>query len=252
LTSAHGKPVIEVTGLSKRFGAVQALNGVSFAAPDGAITGILGPNGAGKTTLMRVLATLIAPDAGEARVDGHDVVAEPMIVRQRFGILSDAKGLYARLTARENVDYFGRLYGISKRDIDSRCAALFDQLDMTGLKDRRTDGFSTGEKMKVAIARALIHDPQNVLLDEPTNGLDVIATRAMRELVRNLREQGKCVLFSSHIMQEVTALCERIVVIDRGSVVAAGTADELLAQSGKVTLEDAFVALIGSAEGLVA
>ena len=244
--------MIEVTGLSKRFDTVQALNGVSFAAPDGAITGILGPNGAGKTTLMRVLATLIAPDAGDARVDGHDVVAEPMIVRRRFGILSDAKGLYARLTARENVDYFGRLYGIAKSDIDSRCAALFDQLDMSSLRDRRTDGFSTGEKMKVAIARALIHDPQNVLLDEPTNGLDVIATRAMRDLVRNLRDQGKCVLFSSHIMQEVTALCERIVVIDHGRVVAAGTADELLAQSGKTTLEDAFVSLIGSAEGLVA
>ena len=244
--------MIEVTGLSKRFGAVQALNGASFSAPDGAITGILGPNGAGKTTLMRVLATLIVPDAGNALVDGHDVVAEPLVVRRRFGILSDAKGLYARLTARENVDYFGRLYGIPRADIDARRDALFEQLDMSALAQRRTDGFSQGEKMKVAIARALIHDPQNVLLDEPTNGLDVTATRAMRELVRNLRDQGKCVLFSSHIMQEVTALCERIVVIDHGRVVAAGTADELLAQSGKATLEDAFVSLIGSAEGLVA
>ena len=244
--------MIEVIGLSKRFGTVQALNGVGFSAPDRTITGILGPNGAGKTTLMRILATLIDPDAGKALVDGHDVVVEPQIVRRRFGILSDAKGLYARLTAGENVDYFARLYGIDRADARKRRDALFEQLDMTALVDRRTDGFSQGEKMKVAIARALIHDPQNVLLDEPTNGLDVIATRAMRDLVLDLRNQGKCVLFSSHIMQEVTALCERIVVIDHGRVVAAGTPDELLTQSGKATLEDAFVSLIGSAEGLVA
>ena len=244
--------MIEVTGLSKRFGAVQALNGVTFSAPDGLITGILGPNGAGKTTLMRILATLVRPDAGSARVDGHDGSEEPLIVRRRFGILSDAKGLYPRLTARENVDYFGKLYGIARADVDTRRDALFAQLDMVALSARRTDGFSQGEKMKTAIARALIHDPQNVLLDEPTNGLDVIATRALRELVRRLKDEGKCVLFSSHIMQEVSALCERIVVLDHGRVVAAGTAEELLHQSGKATLEDAFVSLLGSAEGLVA
>ena len=244
--------MIEVVGLSKRFGAVQALNGVGFAAADGEITGILGPNGAGKTTLMRILATLVRPDAGTALVDGHDGTIEPLIVRRRFGILSDAKGLYPRLTAKENVDYFGKLYGIAPADIDARRDALFAQLAMSGIALRRTDGFSQGEKMKTAIARALIHDPQNVLLDEPTNGLDVIATRAMRDLVRALKHQGKCVLFSSHIMQEVTALCDRIVVLDHGRVVAAGTPAELLETSGRGTLEDAFVSLLGSAEGLAA
>jgi sodium transport system ATP-binding protein len=236
--------MIEVDGVVRRFGKVVALDGVGFAAPDGAITGILGPNGAGKTTLMRILATLIGPDAGSARVDGHDCTVEPMAVRQRFGILSDAKGLYPRLTARENVGYFGALHGLSRGTIRERTDILFNRLDMKALGDRRTDGFSQGEKMKTAIARALIHDPQNVLLDEPTNGLDVIATRAMRELILDLKAAGKCVLFSSHIMQEVSAVCDRIVVLDRGRVVASGTPAELLALSGRATLEDAFVALV--------
>ena len=244
--------MIAVEGLSKRFGAVQALAAVTFDAPDGAITGILGPNGAGKTTLMRILATLLRPDAGTALVDGHDGTRDPIAVRRRFGILSDAKGLYPRLTARENVDYFGALYGLPRARIDARREALFAQLDMGALAGRRTDGFSQGEKMKTAIARALIHDPQNVLLDEPTNGLDVIATRAMRELIRALRDAGKCVLFSSHIMQEVSAVCDRIIVLNRGRVVAAGAPQDLLRASGSATLEDAFVSLLGSAEGLEA
>jgi sodium transport system ATP-binding protein len=244
--------MIAVEALSKRFGSVQALDAVSFAAPDGAITGILGPNGAGKTTLMRILATLLVPDAGTALVDGHDGVRDPIVVRQRFGILSDAKGLYPRLTARENVDYFGALYGLSREQVNARREALFTQLDMGALADRRTDGFSQGEKMRTAIARALIHDPQNVLLDEPTNGLDVIATRAMRELIRELKNAGKCVLFSSHIMQEVSAVCDRIVVLNRGRVVAAGAPADLLQASGCATLEDAFVSLLGSAAGLAA
>ena len=177
---------------------------------------------------------------------------DPIVVRQRFGILSDAKGLYPRLTARENIDYFGALYGLPRAAVNARRDALFAQLDMGALANRRTDGFSQGEKMKTAIARALIHDPQNVLLDEPTNGLDVIATRAMRELIRELRNAGKCVLFSSHIMQEVSAVCDRIVVLNRGRVVASGTPADLLQASGRTTLEDAFVALLGSAAGLAA
>ena len=242
--------MIAVDQLTRRFGEVLALDQVSFAATDGAITGILGPNGAGKTTLMRILATLILPDSGTARVDEHDCVAEPLAVRQRFGILSDAKGLYPRLTARENVAYFGALHGLPRRLIRERANALFERLDMTALKNRRTDGFSQGEKMKTAIARALIHDPQNVLLDEPTNGLDVIATRAMRELIIALKDAGKCVLFSSHIMQEVSAVCDRIVVLNKGRIVAIGTPVQLVKMSGMQTLEDAFVTLLGSAEGL--
>ena len=244
--------MIAVDAVSKRFGAVQALAAVSFNAPDGAITGILGPNGAGKTTLMRILATLLVPDTGTALVDDFNVDNDPILVRQRFGILSDAKGLYPRLTARENVDYFAALYGLPKAQADAQRERLFAQLDMGDLAERRTDGFSQGEKMKTAIARALIHDPQNVLLDEPTNGLDVIATRAMRELILALKGAGKCVLFSSHIMQEVSAVCDRIVVLNRGRVVAAGTPEELLRASGSASLEDAFVSLLGSAEGLVA
>jgi sodium transport system ATP-binding protein len=242
--------VITVDHLTRRFGDVVALDQVTFLATDGAITGILGPNGAGKTTLMRILATLILPDGGKAKVDDHDCVGEPLAVRQRFGILSDAKGLYPRLTARENVAYFGALHGLPRAVIRERASALFDQLGMSALANRRTEGFSQGEKMKTAIARALIHDPQNVLLDEPTNGLDVLATRAMRELIIALKNAGKCVLFSSHIMQEVSAVCDRIVVLNKGKIVAIGTPTQLVKMSGRPTLEDAFVTLLGSAEGL--
>ena len=244
--------MIATDNLTKRFGAVTALDGVGFEAHDGAITGILGPNGAGKTTLMRILATLLHPDNGSARVDNIDCVADPLTVRERFGILSDAKGLYPRLTARENVAYFGELHGLARDVVRERCDILFRRLDMTALADRRTEGFSQGEKMKTAITRALIHDPQNVLLDEPTNGLDVLSTRAMRELVLDLKAAGKCVLFSSHIMQEVSAVCDRIVVLNHGRIVAHGTPVELLQLSGRASLEDAFVALLGSAEGLAA
>ena len=237
--------MIEVEALAKHFGAVQAVRDVSLRAPDGAITALLGPNGAGKTTTLRMIATLVVPTHGRARVDGVDCVADPVAVRSRVGVLSDARGLYARLTARENIAYYGELRGLDRAAVEASIARLAEWLDLRALLDRRTDGFSQGEKMKVAIARTLVHDPPNVMLDEPTNGLDVMTTRKLREVIRRLRDAGKCVLFSSHVMQEVTALCDQIVIVARGAVVAQGTADELLAASGCATLEDAFVHLAG-------
>ena len=247
--------MIAVDGLAKAFGVrheVRAVDCVSFDAADGAITGLLGPNGAGKTTLLRVLATLIVPDAGRASVDGLDVVHDRDRVRRVIGVLSDARGLYPRLTARENVRYFGTLHGIAPAVVTARTDALFDTLGLAALAERRVQGFSQGEKMKVAIARALIHDPPVIMLDEPTNGLDIMSVRALREQLRTLRADGKCLLFSSHVMQEVVALCDRIVILGNGRVIAQGTSAELLAQSGAASLEDAFVALLGSGEGLAA
>jgi sodium transport system ATP-binding protein len=247
--------VIRVDGVRKRFGKrgeVHAVDGVSFDAAAGAITGLLGPNGAGKTTLLRMLATLVIPDAGTARIDDLDVVRDRYAVRRRIGVLSDARGLYPRLTARENVRYFGALHGLRGSDLDARADRLLATLGMSALADRRTQGFSQGEKMKVSIARALVHDPDTILLDEPTNGLDIMSVRALREQLRGLRDEGRTLLFSSHVMQEVAALCDRIVILAAGKVVAQGTADELIAQSGSQSLEDAFVGLIGSGEGLAA
>jgi sodium transport system ATP-binding protein len=242
--------LIEVTDLAKHFGAVQAVRHVTFRAPDGAITGLLGPNGAGKTTTLRMIATLVQPTHGTARVDSLDCRDDPLGVRARIGVLSDARGLYARLTARENIRYYAELRRMGEGAIEAAIDRLAELLDMGALLDRRTDGFSQGERMKVAIARTLIHDPPNVMLDEPTNGLDVMTTRKLRDVIRRLRDAGKCVLFSSHVMQEVTALCDEIVIVARGSVVAHGTAEQLLAQSGRANLEDAFVHLAG--EGLAA
>ncbi|HVO87122.1 MAG TPA: ATP-binding cassette domain-containing protein [Casimicrobiaceae bacterium] len=247
--------MILVEGMVKRFGKhgeVHAVNGVSFTAPDGSITGLLGPNGAGKTTLQRILATLVIPDAGTATINGLDVVRDRYAVRRRIGVLSDARGLYQRLTARENVRYFGALHGLRGRDLDARVDRLLTTLGLADLADRRTQGFSQGEKMKVSIARALVHDPDTILLDEPTNGLDIMSVRALREQLRALRDQGRSLLFSSHVMQEVAALCDRIVILSRGQVIASGTSEQMLSWSGAKTLEDAFVSLIGSGEGLAA
>ncbi len=247
--------MITVDTLAKAFGGrsgVRAVDGVSFTAADGEITGLLGPNGAGKTTLLRMLATLMIPDAGNASIEGHDVVRDRYAVRRRIGVLSDARGLYPRLTARENIRYYGALHGLSGAALDARIDELVGALGIAGIADRRAQGFSQGERMKVAIARALVHDPQTILLDEPTNGLDIMSIRALRDLLRGLRAEGKCLLFSSHVMQEVSALCDSIVILGGGRVVATGTAVELLAQSGQSSLEEAFVRLLGSGEGLAA
>ena len=244
--------MIEVKDLRKAFGAVNAVDGVSFAARDGEITGLLGPNGAGKTTTLRMLYTLMKPDAGQVLVDGIDAALDPLDVRRRLGVLPDARGLYKRLSARENIEYFAQLQGLDAATRRSRIDALIGALDMADIADRRTEGFSQGQRVKTAIARALVHDPRNVILDEPTNGLDVMATRAMRVFMRKLKDEGRCVLFSSHIMQEVGALCDRIVVIAKGRVVADESPDELRTQTGAANLEDAFVKIIGSEEGLAA
>lgn len=243
--------MIEVQRLSKSFGKVKAVQDISFTAIDGQITGLLGPNGAGKSTTLRMLYTLIRPDGGVARVDGFDITQSPIEVQRRIGVLSDAQGLYPRLTTRENIRYFGRLHDLDGAALETRINQLLSLLDMQSIADRRTEGFSTGEKLKVAIARALVHNPDNLLLDEPTNGLDVKSTRAMRKIISNLRSEGKCILLTSHIMQEVAALCDQIVIITNGMVAAQGTSRELLERTRKANLEDAFIDVIGSEEGLL-
>jgi sodium transport system ATP-binding protein len=237
--------MIEVSGLRKSFGDVTAVADVSFRAENGAVTGLLGPNGAGKTTALRMIYGLIEADAGELRIDEVDVLQNSLAAQARIGVLPDTHGLYPRLTAREHARYAGRLHGLDGADLEDRINGLIGTLDMGAIADRRVSGFSHGERTKVSLARALVHEPQNVLLDEPTNGLDVMSTRTMRSLIRRLREEGKCVLFSSHIMQEVSALCDTIVILSAGRVAAQGTPDELRSQTGHQNLEDAFVALTG-------
>lgn len=241
--------MIEVHKLHKTFGRgknlVTAVDEVSFDAPDGKITALLGPNGAGKSTTLRVLYTVVNPTRGRALIDGIDTATDPLGVRERLGALPHNAGIYERLTARENVAYFGRLNGLEGAELDDRIAALVTQLDMQKFIDRRAKGFSQGQKLKTALARALIHEPKNVVLDEPTNGLDVMATRALRDIINGLKDAGKCVLFSSHIMQEVASLCDDLVIIAGGQVRARGTADEIREQTGCDDLEDAFVAALG-------
>ncbi len=242
--------MIRALNLARSFGAVRAVDGVGFEARDGRITGLLGPNGAGKSTTLRILYTVLRPDGGAAEIDGVDVVGDPLAARRRIGVLPHGAGIYPQLTARENIAYFGRLHGLAGAALEARIEILLDDLDMRTIADRRARGFSQGERIKVALARALVHGPKNLLLDEPTNGLDVMATRALRALVLRLREAGHCILFSSHVMQEVAALCDDVVIVDKGRVVAAGAPETLRERFGSATLEDAFVAAIGDSRGL--
>jgi len=236
--------MIRVDSIHKSFGKVRAIRGVSFNAPDGKITGLLGPNGAGKSTTLRVLYTVLKPDEGSAAIDDIDVVARPLQARQRIGALPHGAGLYPHLSARENVAYYAKLCRIDKSEVDDRVADIIKLLEIGDFADRRTKGFSQGQRTKVALARALVHDPQNVILDEPSNGLDVMATRSLRDLILKLKDAGRCVLFSSHVMQEVVALCDDIVIIANGKVAIDDTADGIRESTGCDDLEDAFVAAI--------
>jgi sodium transport system ATP-binding protein len=235
--------MLEARALSKSFGAICAVRGVSFVARDGQITGLLGANGAGKSTTLRMLYTVLKPDSGDALIDGRSVLEDPLTARRSLGVLSHGAGIYNHLTARENITYFGELHGLSRADRDMRAAELIEQLEMQPFADRLAKGFSQGQKLKTALARALVHRPKNLLLDEPTNGLDVMAVRGLRKILGQLREAGHCVLFSSHVMQEVEALCDEVVVIAGGQVVAAGALAEIRTRAGNLQLEDAFVSL---------
>lgn len=233
--------MIQVEGLRKRFGTVPALQDVSFTAGDGRITGLLGHNGAGKSTTLRVLSTVIRANEGRALIDGHDCATEPLQVRRSLGVLPHASGLYAHLSGRENIRYYGELHGLRGLELERAIDDLIERLALGAVAERRAKGYSQGERLKVSLARALIHRPQTIILDEPTNGLDVNAVRMLRELIRELRESGRCVLFSSHVMQEVAALCDDIVIIAHGRVVVRGTPTEILAATGAPDLEEAFV-----------
>ena len=242
--------MIEASNLAKRFGTVEAVRDVSLRAADGRITGLLGPNGAGKSTTLRILYTVLTPDSGDALIDGQSVVRSPLEARRNIGVLPHSAGIYQNLSARENILYYGALHGLARADREARADELIALLEMQDFATRRAKKLSQGQKMKTALARALIHRPRNVLLDEPTNGLDVMAVRNLRNLLVRLKEEGHCVLLSSHVMQEVAALCDDIVVIAHGSVAAAGSPDAIRERTGRDNLEDAFVQLIGSGEGL--
>ncbi|MBF0251331.1 MAG: ATP-binding cassette domain-containing protein [Alphaproteobacteria bacterium] len=242
--------MIVMERLMKRFGSVRALEDVSLTAGDGRVTGLIGPNGAGKTTAFRIVYGLLAPDGGRAEVDGVDVSASRMAAQRRLGVLPDVRGLYPRLTAREHIRYFGRLHGSGGRALEADIDDLVDRLGMADFADRPARGFSRGQELKVALGRALVHRPHNLILDEPTNGLDVMSARAVRDLILDMKARGHCILISSHIMSEVAALCDDLVIVAGGRVAASGAPDALCAQTGAADLEEAFVrALVHAGEG---
>lgn len=244
--------MIRFDNVNKSFGKVHACRDISLHAPDGKITGVLGPNGAGKTTALRCLLGLVRPDSGQVEVDEFKVAEDPISARSRLGVLPDQFGLYVRLTAREHLGFFGRLHGLQGSELDAAIDNVAERIGMTELLSRRVQGFSQGERMKVALGRALLHNPRNLVLDEPTRGLDVMAARSLRELLDKERAAGRCIMFSSHVMAEVAALCDRVVIIAEGRVTAEGSPNDLCQQAGEPELEDAFVKLIGTTRGLAA
>ncbi|ABE53364.1 ABC transporter related [Shewanella denitrificans OS217] len=244
--------MISVNNLSKKIGTVQALEQLSFSAENGQITGLLGPNGAGKTTCLRTLFGLLKPDEGFCEIEGIDVAKNPIAAKQQLGLFPDPFGLYERLSPREYISYFAELSGMSRPQAKAATSKVIAQLKLEDIADRRCKGFSQGQKMKTALAQAIVHQPKNIILDEPTRGLDVMSTRLLRDILVELKNQGHCVLFSSHVMQEVAALCDKVIVMAQGKVVAVGSPDELCQQTGKDSLEDAFIALIGTDEGIAA
>ncbi|MEN3274575.1 MAG: sodium transport system ATP-binding protein [Massilia sp.] len=243
--------MIEVHDVRKQFGDVQALGGVSFSARDGQITALLGPNGAGKTTLLRTLVGLLKRDQGTISVDGVDPEKDPLSVRRNIGFLTDQFGLYERLSTREYLSYFGELNGLGGGALKARIDEVSELLSMDDILERRTKGFSQGQRIKVALARTLLHRPRNLLLDEPSRGLDVMSTRALRRALSALRADGCCVIMATHVMQEVTHLCDDVIVIAKGHTVAQGSPLDLCRRTGIANLEDAFVSLVGE-EGIAA
>jgi len=244
--------MIHVSDLSKRFGEIQALDGASFTAQDGHITGILGPNGAGKTTCLRMIYGLLRPDTGSVQIGGIDTRTHAVEAKRNLGVFPDKLGTWDRLTTREVIDYFASLHGMPVAQRTAAITSIIDELDLTEIIDRRTRGFSQGQRMKVGLAACLVHRPQHILLDEPSRGLDVMATRILRDYLAAQRDAGRCIIFSSHVMQEVAALCDRVVIMARGKVVATGTPNDLCEQAGEPNLEDAFVKIIGTTEGIAA
>lgn len=244
--------MIEVQGLSKKIADVQALDDLSFTAQDGKITGLLGPNGAGKTTCLRTLFNLLSADSGWSKVDGVDVSEQPLIAKQSLGLFPDPFGLYERLTPREYIQFFAEMNGFGKLAAQNACSMVLNKLQMEDIADRRCKGFSQGQRMKTALAQAIVHKPQNIVLDEPTRGLDVMSTRTLRDLLLSLKSDGHCILFSSHVMQEVSALCDEVVVMAAGRSIAQGSPQELCERTGQDSLEEAFISLVGSDEGIAA